>query len=113
MATLSIRFIPTSGQESHYTQVTNLDGVAYVLGLDWVQRWQRWTLSISLSDETRLLSGIPLVSGVDLLRNHRYDLRMPQGILTVYDAQNQKADPGLAELGIGREFTLAYVSETE
>jgi len=101
--------IPTTPGRAHYSQTTTLDGRAYVLEFDWIQRWQRWTLSVSTSAGVSLLRGAPLLCGVDLLAPHRWDLRLPPGSLGIFNAQNQGGDPDLTALGIDQSFTLVYI----
>lgn len=105
--------IPTAKNVAHYAQTTTLDGRTYRLEFDWIQRWQRWTLSLYTSGGEPLLLGAPLLSGNDLLAPHRWDDRLPPGSLGVFNSQDQGGDPGLTDFGTSGAFTLIYVPAEE
>lgn len=108
MAVLSV---PSRQGESHYTQVTTLEGVQYALTFDWVQRWQRWTLAIATSGGTELATGLPVVVGVNLLAHVKHIDGMPQGFLGVYDTQLSFGEPALDNFYVGGDYYLIYVED--
>lgn len=66
MALLQIP-LPTT-DEPHLAQTTQLEGQSYIFEFNWNSRTDRWSLSITNSDGTRILDGAVLAVGVDLLR---------------------------------------------
>lgn len=85
------------------TQSVSLEGVSYVFSFDWNSRIDRWSLSISTEDGVGVLSGAPLVLGVDLLRTIPNTLaHVPPGQLYLAGAD----DPTLETIGA---VSLYYV----
>ena len=76
----------------------NLAGVEYILGLVWNVYSDSWVLSISDSSGTPILTGIPLVSGADLLEQYQY-LKLG-GSLVVQSDFDLYAIPAYETLGI-------------
>lgn len=66
MATLSLP-LPTRN-DPHLVQTTQLEGQSYVFEFNWNSRTDRWTLSLTNTDGTRILDGALLAVGIDLLR---------------------------------------------
>jgi len=112
--TVTPLLIPTRVNQAHYTQTTTLDGRAFRLEFDWIQRAHQWTLSIYTHSGIPLLRGAALLVGNDVLAPHRWDARLPAGSLGVFDAQSSGRDPGLLDFGIHGPFVLIYVpADTE
>lgn len=112
--TVTPLLIPTRSNSAHYSQTTTLDGKAYRLEFDWVQRSNQWTISVLSASGVSLLRGAALLVGNDVLAPHRWDVRLPPGSLGVFDAQASGKDPGLLDFGIHGPFVLIYVpQETE
>jgi hypothetical protein len=87
---------------------TTLDGRRWRFRLKWLQRVERWHLSIAYDDGTMLISGKALALGADLLRSVRTYADAPQGMLTVVPPGDaQPVEPTL--YGLGRDPLLVYV----
>lgn len=76
----------------------NLAGIEYRLSLVWNYYSDSWVLSISSSSGTPILTGIPLVSGADLLEQYQY-LKFG-GSLIVQSDFDLYAIPAYETLGI-------------
>lgn len=107
---MAVQIIPTSQQESNYTQVTGLDGRDYVLELRWNQRQGRWYLKISTADDGTIQGPVAVVADWPLVYPGK-DLPLPPGCLMAVDTTGQGRDPGLTELG-GR-VVLVYLDAEE
>lgn len=85
-----------------------LGAVSYRLTTSWCSPAACWTLDIALADGTPLVSSIPIVPGVDLLKQYAY-LGIV-GKLFVQSSGDATRVPGFADLGTtGFVF---FVSET-
>lgn len=94
MAQLSLP-LPTS-DEPHLIQSTQLEGQTYTFEFNWNSRIDRWSLSISNTDGTRVLDGATLAMGIDLLRTVPSTFaHVPPGILFV----GGEEEPTLATIG--------------
>ena len=54
--------------EPNITQTVSLEGRAYVFGIDWNSRTDRWTMRLATEDGDEILSGALLMLNVDILR---------------------------------------------
>jgi len=108
---MSVFNVPTS-DDPFYTQVTDLDGTDYILEFRYNQREDAWYFSISLSDETRLISGVKVVCGVNLLGRFAQE-HLPPGILMAIANEDDDSTPGTGALGIGKRVTLVYFDASE
>ncbi len=96
---------------SCWTQRTTLDGVSFVLKLDWYQRDTHWRLSISDAEGVPIRTGIVLTTDTLLLRGV-VDPRRPRGELAIVDLTGANdVDPGFSDLG--SRFVLAYATAAE
>lgn len=105
MATLIT--IPVARREPHQEQTTTLDGRPFVIRLDWIQRIQRWTISLFSPNGDAIVQCKGLVLGADILRQVRYNPAAPQGGLVVVDMQGADVEPDLDSLG-GRHRILYF-----
>lgn len=92
--------IPIDAADADFTQVSELDGSAYIFDFSWSDRSQSWYLSLYLQTDTdpapivegaRLSVGWPLLIAV-------VQPGRPPGELFVLDP-NDQGDPGRLELG--------------
>lgn len=111
--TTQVLIIPTSPGSAQFLQTTQLSGVRYEFAFQWVQRWQRWIVSVSLEDGTELINGIPLLSYIDIFRNHRHLTSAPPGVVCAWDATGSGRDPGLFTLDPDGAFPLVYIVDSE
>lgn len=85
---------------------TVLDGKRWRFRLKWLQRVERWHLSIAYDNGTPLISGKALAAGADLLASVRTIADAPQGFLTILASDGSPSEPTL--YGLGRESMLLY-----
>ena len=86
---------------------TVLDGVPFVLRLQWSARGQVWYLAILDETEAPLVAGLAVRNNVALLLPFKADARLPQGELMAVAAHDAWRDAGKDELG-GR-VALSYI----
>lgn len=96
---MALRTIELRGSSSAptVTQRVSLDGVDYLLELQWNAREGRWFMHLFDA------SGAPIALGVKLVADARIakratDPRMPQGRLAVVDSSGTSRDPGIDDL---------------
>lgn len=94
MAAYEIPFTPEP-----QTFVIALAGVDYRLTTVWNKASESWTLDIMKPDNTPIVTGIPIVTGSNLL--HQYAYLGIAGKIFVQSAGDVTKIPGLADLGIG------------
>lgn len=75
----------------------SLAGVQYQLTFKWNDANQAWTLDIATPTGTAIISGIPVITGVDLLKSYAY-LNFG-GQLIVQTTNDTNAVPTLSNLG--------------
>jgi hypothetical protein len=63
-----IPLIPSTPQKLHIS----LSGTDYTLSLSWNTVSAVWLLDIADTNEVPILSGVPLVTGVDILSQYKY-----------------------------------------
>jgi hypothetical protein len=97
--------IPTSTTEAHYEQVTELDGRAYLLRFDWVQRVERWTLGIYTEGRAPIRTGCMLAANWPIAARVR-DARAFPGYLMVISQDG--GPPGLTDFAPRGRCFLAY-----
>lgn len=104
---MSQQIIPLDNSPNQTFSVSvNVNGAAatFFLALRYNEISGYWALSISDSNQSLLLSGIPLVTGVNLLRQYQY---LGIGSLYVLNATGEASDsPDDTDLGTG--FVLAW-----
>jgi hypothetical protein len=109
---MALLTVPTS-TEPFYDQISELDGINYLLGFRYNQREDRWYLSISEESGTPIITGIKLVCNWPLTGGF-HDARLPPGVLTVLSAIDaNQAPPGFDEIGPSRRCELHYLPATE
>jgi hypothetical protein len=84
-------------QPTNQTFGITMAGVQYQLTVRWNDPNQAWTLDIADSNNNPIISGIPLVTGQDLLAPYKY-LGI-DGQLIVQTTNNTNEVPTLANLG--------------
>jgi hypothetical protein len=99
--------IPVSADPAQ-TFVTQLGDVKFKFDIQWNDRSQQFSLSLSNDDtEEVYFYGVPLVLGVDLLEPHNYGI----GAMMVVDTGNLGQEATLADFG--DRVKLYWFSEDE
>jgi len=81
---MSDLLIPLTSEEASYDQTVQLEGVNYVLRLNWNSTYSYWAMSIYNEQGEPLLLGVRLIIGVELLVRYRLS-NLPPGSLLVVD----------------------------
>lgn len=90
--------VPTRTDLDNYQQQVTLQGADYIMVFAWNYRGGFWNLDLQDANGNPLLSGQPVLVGVNLLgqsANHS----VPPGILLAIDTSGVGTDPGLTDLG--------------
>lgn len=108
--------LPVTNERAYYRQVTQLDGVDYVMRFNFNQRLCRWFLSVSDADDNPIVQGMRLSANFPLGRGPKtWHDNFPKGRLLLVDLQaeiNQLArDPCL--LCLGDRHVVMYYEEAE
>lgn len=104
--------IPTSTtptEDTAYSTTVSLEGSDFILRFQYVQRLDHWVLSVATADDSAIVSGVPIVAGVNLLAGCA-DARRPPGALFLAPGLTT---PGLEGLGAGRVEELVYMTREE
>ena len=88
--------VPFEAQATSF--VIDLAGATYRLTTQWCTAAACWLLNISTPDDVLIVGSIPIVPGVDLLKQYAY-LGIA-GQLFVQTAGDARAVPGYADLGV-------------
>jgi hypothetical protein len=107
---MTVQIIPTSTEESNYTQITAMDGRDYELEIRWNQREARWYLAIRTATDGLIQGPTKIVADWPLVYPGK-DLPLPPGCLMAVDTTGEGRDPGLAELG--ERVVLVYLDAEE
>lgn len=90
------------------TQIISLGSVQYQVTTRWNAFSESWVMDIADANENKLLSGIPLVTGLDLLEQFAYLGLAGGGALVVQSDNDPALVPDVASLGItGHLFYIA------
>ena len=67
---MAVLKIPTRSDLPSYSQKIELDGTIYSLRIRYNERLERWVLDIKDQEETPLVMGVVMLTGVALLAQH-------------------------------------------
>lgn len=103
------------GSKAENTVDYVLDGRRFRINARWVGRANSWVLALHDADGNQLIAGVPVRSGVSLLRPH-VGSAFPgtvagRGHLVAVDTSRRGVDPGRNDLGV--RVRLAYVPVAE
>lgn len=87
--------IPTSAQNTSYSQVVTLSGRPYTLSLRYNTRMQRWVLDIADATGIAIVNGLVMLALRNLAAQYT-TLAVPPGALFCYNAQSLYKDPTLS-----------------
>jgi hypothetical protein len=96
----------TAGVPSQNFRIT-LNGTSYHMTARWNSRASFWTLDIADENETTVISGLALRSGVDLLEPFTFGI----GQLYMYDATETSTEATLSN--ISSDVFLIYLTPDE
>lgn len=96
MATVKLPF----KELSSYTITITLDRKSYIFEFNWNSRFEYWTFSIFLNNETKtpVLIGRKLRIGVPLLKQYKAYKNIPQGFLIVVRSDGGNEEPNRIDL---------------
>jgi len=98
--------ISTSKTESHYEQVTQLDGRAFILNFNWIQRVGRWSLDVFTENREPIALGQYLVANSPVYKRIK-DSRMWFGVMTVVSTSG--VEPSLTNFFPDGDVFLCYI----
>lgn len=98
MAILEIKIPDIARTSGAVTVKAALEGVNFVVRLQWNARAGTWTMSLADADDVAIVSGLTLVVGWDLL-GLVTDTRRPAGQLMLWRSDGSFVHPALADLG--------------
>lgn len=104
---MTIKRIPLAGSADAPTvrQRVNLDGLDFIIELQWNGRMGRWFLHLFDAAASPIALGLMLAANSRI--GHRStDSRMPPGLLFLEDPADTGRDPGIENLG---DYSLVYV----
>lgn len=90
--------IPVRNDLDAYSLVIDLDGTNYRLGFAYNLRCDRWFMSISGTDGTQMLAGIPILTNCDLGTRFK-SAALPPGMFLAFDESGNNANAGRNDLG--------------
>ncbi len=99
--------LPTRQDDGNYRQRIVLDGQGFRFRFTYNSRGERWFMDLLDEAGNQLRSGIALLSGHDLLRQHSDFSARPPGVMLVLDPTGQDRDPKISDLGVNQ--LLMYV----
>lgn len=76
-----------------------LEKVFYNFDFNWNDRGQYWVMSISDQQEVAIISGIKLVTGIDILEKYK-KVGMPLGSFFILDTTGKNTDPNKDNFGV-------------
>lgn len=84
--------IPTRNDIANYDFTIDLDDGTYFFEFKYNLRKTRWNINIYDIDRTILLSGIPLLTDVDIIGQYMDSSLFP-GLLLVFDKKDEQNNP--------------------
>jgi hypothetical protein len=108
---MALKQIPLDIDQVAYSFKVDLDNRPFVFELTFNSRASLWTMTIKNESDETLIAGIPIHVKQDLLRQFRYDARLPQGVLMALNVVDGVSDPGLENFG--DQVVLVYDEVTE
>jgi len=97
--------VPTTADSPTYDQVSDLGRRLYRLGFRYNARDGSWYLSVATQGGTALAEGRKLRIDWDTLRQFS-DARLPDGVLSLPDADGSRVEPGRDDLGSRLHLTF-------
>jgi len=95
-----------------FKQAVVLDGVNYVLRIQWNTAGGFWSMSVYDANETLIRAGIKLVQWYPLRLQYN-DPRLPPGEFVLVDTSTEANLPiGRNDFGTGRNVELWYIEES-
>lgn len=80
-----------SDSPAYFFQIA-LEKVFYNFDFNWNERGNYWVMSIADQSQNPLISGIKLVSGIDLLEKYKIE-GLPTGSFFILDTTGKNTDP--------------------
>jgi len=96
---------------AEFTESVSLDNNEYLLRFYWNTRGEFWSMDISDSNNTQLVSGIKLIVNYPMLYQYK-KIGLPNGDFYIKDLnpKTQYVDPGRYDFVSGRNLSICYVS---
>lgn len=103
---MATKIVPIDSTYDHFSQTVELDGTVYTFEFKYNPRDFSWYFDLSDNLGNLLVGSIPAIIGWPLLRQYKYDVSLPPGILYFLDQTDQDLPPARYELG--QRVVLVY-----
>lgn len=91
--------IPLSSESSHFDLTVDLESVTYRMAFNFNIRAAAWYVTISSETGVTAISGIPLLTNVDLLFQYQGNPGLPPGTFMALDTEGLQEDADRDNLG--------------
>jgi hypothetical protein len=108
---MSLFSLPTVDSADN-TQTIVLEKVAYDVRMQWSTRDEAWNVFWGISGEGVKFK-FKIVNGLDLLKPYRAYDECPKGNLFILDNERTYGRVGRSNLGIGKRFSLMYLTSDD
>lgn len=95
---MAVLVIPVKSEVPAHEFPIELERVVYTLRFRFNYRMERWILDVLTRDSVAIVTGVPLLTGVDLLGRYN-STELPPGNFMVYDTTKNMNSPGFSDLG--------------
>lgn len=108
---MAVLVVPTSQTLPSYRERVQFDGTAFQLRFRWNDRLQAWFFDVEDEDGAVLVYARRVVIDSLLLRQFRYVVGIPAGLITAFDTTLRDLPPLLDDFGT--RVLLGYLDESE
>lgn len=102
--------LPIFTNTPSYKYTTEIEGSIYQFQFYFNVRMDRWFMDIMTPASERIISGIPMLTNVDLIGRFR-DTRLPAGYFAVFDNTGKNRNPSFDNFGT--DIKLYYLTVDE
>lgn len=100
---MAILQLPTRKDLFGYEQSIEIENTTYFFVFKFNRRMDRWQIDIQDQNKVDLVSGVPLLTNVDITKQVRY-LAIPKGYFLVFDTEGDAINPSQKDLGDRVQF---------
>lgn len=108
---MSVLVVPTDSAKLYYDQITQLEGVEYLLRFLWSDREGAWYLGFYDQNNNQIAVGIRLVVSWPLLRRFQ-NSQLPPGVLLCIDQSGAGLDV-VDPTDLGTRVLLMYITSDD
>jgi hypothetical protein len=104
-----MQVLPVNNYPSYSEEVV-LDSTLYVFTFNWNYRAQYWTVTVKDRNNTTLISGVKLMSGIDIFSRFG-NINLPRGLLI--PLHNTGISQYIEDGDMGVNVDVIYITEAE